>query len=130
MTHDRTKMPSDQLTALHELAKSCPGEVEGCEWWPGCLRYEPEWYNEDCGPYSVWLYGDSIGGFEIDPQHALDLVTAEAERWLVVEGWEISKDTGGVGYEWWINSGENYLDKCLYTLHDALKHAMEHSPPA
>ena len=74
---------ADQLTTLYELSKWLE-EVGREPFWPKCLRYEREWYNEDCGPYAVWLYTDDhgFGGYEIEPQHAIAIVKDAAERWL------------------------------------------------
>jgi len=80
---------TDQLTTLYDLSKKL--EAAGIEpFFPKCLQYEREWYNDDCGPYAVWLYTDDhgFGGYEFEDQHALAIVKDEAERMLRAEGWE------------------------------------------
>ena len=108
--------PTDELTALHALAKSCPGGVEGCAWWPDHVyKHEHGW----------WEYDGEIDTCTIDPQHALDLVTAEAERWLSKQQFgQYQRDGLGDNAEYSLRGIE------FNTLHDALKYAMEHSPPA
>lgn len=67
--------PTDQLTALHELAKTWPGGVEGCEWWAERI--------------TQWSGGWAYRNREMWPQHALDLVTCEAERYLRAKDWNL-----------------------------------------
>ena len=107
---------TDELAALHELAKSCPGGVEGCAWWLGCVDFD----SIDC-----W-YTNSYGNSEvIDPQHALDLVERHAERWLVAKGWNLTRLAGEKGYTYHPPGGVLRHHIPRYTLPDALKHAMD-----
>jgi len=116
--------PTQQLAELHELAMSCPGGVQGCEWWcHGFVLYT----KDDLGdPY--WQYIDR----DMLHQHALDLITASAERWLV-------KHPIKIGFWWEKDMTENRYHlmvwKCgckhgirwNHTLPEALKYAMDQS---
>lgn len=107
-----------ELTALHNLAESCPGGVDGCAWWNKDLRLSYQY--ED-----TFELEDELGNFvPINDQHALDLVTCEAERWLcTIPGFYIDRgNAGGVPYCHWCFEG-----KCFTSLPEALTHAMGHA---
>ena len=43
---------------------------------------------------------------QIFAQHALDLITASAHRWLIHKGWEINQTQSGCEYFKWSNRGD------------------------
>jgi len=103
--------PTQQLAALHELAKSCPGGVQGCEWWCQLILPTP------MGP-DYWMYGVDDQVSEILAEHALDIITASAERWLDTRGfWLFTKDE-----RTYMGTGVAYT-----SLPEALKYAMDQS---
>lgn len=73
----------EQLEALWQLSD------EGrAEWWARSDAMGPVLRREESPDGDMfWLYWSAW----CDPQHALDLVTCEAERWLVGKGWGIFK---------------------------------------
>ena len=140
---EKQKKLPDELTALHALAKSCPGGVEGCEWWPECvyadIRTQNLWeapavymngYVQELrdstarrlvstATHRRWRMVSAGHDVPIDPQHALDLVERHAERWLDSLEWKMYRSNGVVKYCPPI-TGQ------YYSLHDALKYAMTH----
>lgn len=107
--------PTTELTALHTLAKSCPGGVEMCAWWG---MGNTLWCSRD---NNQWHYCSET----ISPQHALDLVVAHAERWLLSQPdrWQISRVGSRVYYDTIERLGEmEFTD-----LHAALAYAMAHA---
>ena len=101
-----------ELTALHELAKSSPGGVEGCAWWPECIRLRMgEW----------WYINEWRSSEIIDHQHALDLVVAEAERFLRSREWNMVSPGLEHEREWEHDpQGTGYMP-----LPEALRYAMK-----
>jgi len=106
--------PTQQLAELHELAKSCPGGVRGCEWWCQLILPTP------MGP-DYWMYGVDDQVSEILAEHVLDLITASAERWLKSHEDELVYCYREQGYI----SLEHGYDCFGSTLPEALKYAME-----
>lgn len=107
---DKQTQTINQLNELWELS-----EEGKAEWWPDDLVWSEY--------HDMFELHDGEGAVVVSGQHAHDLVTAEAERLLVGKGWELHRDAGGRGYEWYIYDGEVYLDKCLDSLPEALRYA-------
>jgi hypothetical protein len=115
---------SKQLNELWELLGRGTHEA-----WPECVcplesdrtpskedKYQSEWW------YEGWASGTRIE----KAQHALDLVTAHAERWLVEQGWHLTRLAGETGYTYSPPGGINKPHH--YTLTDAIRYALESAP--
>ena len=107
---------NDLLTTLHEL-------LGGRKPWPKCVTINTNprpWATDDFWCEYTWGCLDKV---LIDPQHALDLVVAACERWLVSQPgmWQISRVGSRVYYD-----TREHLGEIEFTdLHAALTHAME-----
>ena len=79
--------PNDTLNTLWEMS-----ERGTKEWWPDAVHRTSSliW---------TWIY-DEYGDTPADlvPQHALDLVAASCERWLVGKGWISVNNSLGCEY--------------------------------
>ena len=96
----------EKLNKLYDLS-----EKGKAEWWPDEVYFvETKW------PNGTGFY---FGNEKLPDQIALDLVRAEAERWLVERGWRFERKRDLTCY--------TPLDYTIrsYSLADALKHEME-----
>lgn len=107
---------NEQLEALWQLSD------EGkAEWWAKIVEWKtfPE--------VQYWVYLSQT----MYPQHALDLVTCEAERWLEGRDVEIFRGNagrGGVSYEYHPDPESAFRAWQADTLPEALAYASDHSP--
>lgn len=129
---------SDPSTQLMELWKlSDEGKTE---WWPNLITVgvkviPPEEYEVSPSqrrdarlgrldrevPFFCWTLGGKLTGIStIQTQHALDLVTAEAERWLDGKGWYLFADSCQ-GKSWCLDGSNPTNGK---NLPEALTHVM------
>lgn len=106
----------EQLHELYDLSNE--GEAE---WWPSLVAYDPAWSHDGVWPRAVWLYGHTV---DLVYDDALDLVRAEAERWLVERGWVFTCS----GHERFYAglTPEGYTIS-FTSLAEAIKHEMEHN---
>ena len=109
---------NDLLTTLHEL-------LGGRKPWPKCVTINTNprpWATDDFWCEYTWGCLDKV---LIDPQHALDLVVAACERWLVhqIVGSEFWYKQIGRDNEW-VYVSDNHPRK-VYSLPDAIAYAME-----
>ncbi len=110
---------SKQLEALWALSD------EGlAEWWVKCVKY----YGGTTYSHMVDEQ-DGISRVVITNQHALDLITASAERWLVERDIEIFRgnaNRGGVSYEYYPDPESANRAWATESLTEALAHATPH----
>jgi hypothetical protein len=113
---------STELNELWELLDKGRHEA-----WPECVcplesdrtpskedKYQSEWW------YEGWASGTRIE----KAQHALDLVTAHAERWLVEQGWACIRHCAGNRYELRkTDPAEHWVIE--HPLADAIRYALE-----
>lgn len=112
--------PATELSALYELSD---GGKAG--WWPDVVVFDRDW---GMGWSFISRGTPSDSYVRINPQHALDLVRAEAERRLVEKGIEVFRgnaNRGGVSYEYYPDPESSTRAWQADTLAEALSHAME-----
>jgi hypothetical protein len=116
--------PTDQLTALHELAKTWPGGIEQCEWWRRDVELVKRYWSNgyDFLAYTDGQCGRCDGSVEISTSMVLDLITAEAERYLVGKGWVFERQPKTTCY-----TPNDYTIR-FHTLPEALAHAATTTP--
>lgn len=92
--------PNEELQALYELTDNGTHDA-----WPEEVGRSIAIYNirfgggnRESSTTHLWKYTNATKDFTITTQHALDLVRASIERWLVGEGWEIFKVGDTVQY--------------------------------
>jgi hypothetical protein len=86
-TPDNQPTPHSQLLALKE---ALPPSV-----WPKEIEPTTDKIREHMGYGWCYFIPYNMAHVYITDEHALDIVTAEAERWLIGEGWLPSTEWGG-----------------------------------
>ena len=103
---------NEELQAYWKLTDNGTHEA-----WPECVGSRGK-NPEDGTPVWRYRYTNGNRARRINPEHALDLVRASAERWLVGEGWAFERQQERTCY-----TPCDYSIR-FHTLPEALKHAV------